>query len=170
MLEETEIYVRMKGWLHNNHWKIIGGEPPGGTNDIPVIELKNPLYLKKGSKGSKKIDLIAFKQGYFLFLELKPVFSYQDIKKLNEVCGEKKWRISFMKALVERKIHEELNIRPEIEANYVDSDEYYVKAVGFNDTGKLGPHDFVTFLVSENEVRVVFGNKLKNEIRQLFTF
>lgn len=169
MLDETQIYILMKRWLQDNNWKILGGEPPGGTNDIPLIELKDVSYTKKGSKGSRKIDFVAYKQGYFLFLELKTIFSYSDIKKLNEVIGETKWHHAFIRTLKEKNIYKELRISTEMEIKYATSDKYYIKAVGFNDTGKLGPQDFVTFLLSDNRVKVIIGTKLKNQIRQLLS-
>lgn len=167
MLNETVIYILMKEWLQKNYWKVLGGQPPGGTNDIPLIELKDPSYIRKGSRGSKKIDLVAYKKGYFMLLELKPKPSNSDVRKLNEVVGESKWRAAFLKALKEKRIYDTLCISIELEPEYVESDKYYVKAVGWNNLGKLGPQDFVTFLLSHNRVEVVIGPKLNNTIRQL---
>jgi hypothetical protein len=79
MIEENFIYQILKKYLREQNWIILGGEPPAGTNHIPVIEVRDPLNFKKGSKGSKKIDLVAFKSSFFLLLELKPSYSYYDI-------------------------------------------------------------------------------------------
>ncbi len=79
MIEENLIYQILKKYLREQNWIILGGEPPGGTIHIPIIEVRDPLNFKKGSKGSKKIDLVAFKSSFFLLLELKPSYSYYDI-------------------------------------------------------------------------------------------
>lgn len=168
ILDETEIYLLMKRWLKDNGWIVLGGEPPGGTNDIPLIELKDIDYTKKGSKGSKKIDVVGHKQGYFLLLELKALFSYSDIKKLNQITGETKWRAAFIRALKERSIFNDLQIQPEMESEYIATSKYYVKSVGFNYTGKTGPEDFLTFLLSDNKVKMIIGKRVKIEVKRLF--
>ena len=45
-------------------------KPPHGTDHI-VFEMHDSDYVGKGSKGSKKIDLLAYKKHYFLLIELK---------------------------------------------------------------------------------------------------
>jgi hypothetical protein len=57
MSEESVVYQKLKEYLQQQNWIILGGEPPGGTNHIPVIEVTNSLNLEKGRKGSKKLFL-----------------------------------------------------------------------------------------------------------------
>ena len=60
--------------MRNLGWNILGGEPPGGTDfELPVIEMKGSDL--GSSLGSKKIDLICFKDNFFLLLELKKIFA-----------------------------------------------------------------------------------------------
>jgi len=165
MLNENQIYQKFKTYLLEHNWNILGGEPPGGTdNDVPVIELKDPDNTRGGSTGSKKIDLICFKEEHFLLLELKKIFAESDITKLNDICGSEIWRKEFLHALREKH-----RLPPNLqEENYTDNDELLIKALSFNDTGKKGPEDFITFLVSNNNIQTHFGANITENIRNLF--
>jgi len=90
-LKEPEIYLLAKRLLKKNDWEIIGGEPPDGTDNIPRIEIHDPNNKNKGSGGSKKIDLIAFKDEKLLLLELKTYFDATDILKLDDIVSKKDW-------------------------------------------------------------------------------
>lgn len=168
MLSEPEIYLRMKGWLREKKWKILGGEPPGGTNDIPIIEIKTSHYHGKGSYGSKKIDLVGYKEGYFIFLELKTKYSRYDIEKLNTITSESVWRRAFIRALNEKLVLERANIiLPYETSSYVSSSNFFIKGVGFNYTGKLGEKDYVTFIPSGSTMKPIIGPAVKREAREL---
>ena len=165
MLNENQIYQKFKTYLREHNWDILGGEPPGGTdNDVPVIELKDPNNTRGGSTGSKKIDLICFKEEHFLLLELKKIFAKSDITKLNDICGSEIWRKELLHALKEKH----LPLADLQEENYTDDDELLIKALSFNDTGKRGPEDFITFLVSNNNIQAYFGANITENIRNLF--
>src|SRR4051812_5227569 len=110
MIEENLVYQILKKYLRQQNWIVLRGEPPGGTNHIPVIEVRDPLNFKKGSKGSKKIDLVAFKSSFFLLLELKPSYSYSDICKLNELLKYPSGRESFLNALLAKGLLKSNNI------------------------------------------------------------
>jgi len=168
MLTETEIYLRLKLWLQERSWIILGGQPPGGTNDIPIIELKDPEHKMKGSKGSRKIDLVAFKASYFLLTEVKEIFAHSDIKKLNEIVAERKWRIALLKALAERRLFELHGIPCPREALYLATPSKYIKAVSFNYTGRLGPRDFVTFVPSPGGITPQIGADVTRTAEELF--
>ena len=163
MLTESEIYIKFKKHLRSLGWNILGGEPPGGTDfELPVIEMKGSAL--GSSLGSKKIDLICFKDNFFLLLELKKIFAESDITKLNDICGSEIWRKEFLHALEEKH-----RLPPNLqEENYTDDDELLIKALSFNDTGKKGPEDFITFLVSNNNIQAHFGANITENIRNLF--
>jgi hypothetical protein len=167
ILTETEIYLCLKVWLREHAWRIIGGEPAGGTNDIPIIEIKNVEYESKGSKGSRKIDLVAFRDGYFLLIEVKATYAYSDIKKLNEIVAERKWRIAFLNALREKRVFELCDIPSVDEREYLDNASKYIKAVSFNYTGQLGPKDFVTFIASTQGIKALIGAKVSHAAEEL---
>lgn len=171
-LSETDLYLALKKWLQERDWLILGGEPPGGTDVIPVIELKDVEYTKKGSKGSRKIDLICYKNDYFLLVEVKERCSYSDIKKLNEIVSEKKWRNAFIRALKEKQalsIKKVLSSLNELE--YIEKEDFYIKAIGFNDSKTNScPSDFVIFIPTRSEeIKTVFGSDISIDKQRLFT-
>jgi hypothetical protein len=84
-MREDEIYILCKSFLREEGWKIIGGQPPRGTDHYPVIEIKSDSNASKGSLGSFKPDLVAIKEGYVLLCECKPTFDPTDVAKLHEV-------------------------------------------------------------------------------------
>lgn len=171
-LSETKIYLILKGWLQDHGWLILGGEPPGGTNVIPVIELKDAEYTKKGSKGSKKIDLVCCKKDYFLLIEIKESYSYSDIKKLNEIVGEKKWRRALIRALKEKQMPFIEKVVSSIkESEYIEKKDFYIKAVGFNDSKASScPSDFVVFIPIKTEgINIIFGSDISISKQKLLT-
>lgn len=169
MLTEIEIYLRLKLWLREHTWRILGGEPPGGTDDIPIIEIKDSEHKMKGSRGSRKIDLVAFRDSYFLLIEVKTIYSCFDIKKLNKIVAERKWRIAFLNALREKRVFELHGISSLDETQYLDSTSKYIKAVSFNYTGQLGPEDFVTFLPSLEGIETRIGAGVSYIAEELLT-
>ena len=166
MIREDEIYVRIKQFLTSKGWIVIGGEPPNGTNNIPRIELKDMETKEKGSKGSKKIDLVFFKDGYFLLNELKSIFNQKDVNKLNEITQNEKWRKSFINALYEKKIFKWNNIKINPE-DYIKSNAYLIKSISYSIGSKI-PNDFVVFVVDKEKITIKFGLNINNIIKSLF--
>jgi hypothetical protein len=115
--------------------------------------------LEKGSKGSKKIDLVAFKSSFFLLLELKGSYSYSDIYKLNALIKHPSGREAFLNALLAKGLLRSNNMNIDYQ-EYIISSHYLIKAVGFNASNKLAPEDFITFLVYTNFVRPSFGKQI----------
>lgn len=165
MLDEGKIYVVIKEWLKAQGWSIVGGEPPGGTNAVPRIEIKAPHYAGRGSKGSKKIDMIGFKKGYFLLIEIKPRQSSSDAKKLREVVSRKELRIAFIRALLEKRVLPSAAL--EIES-YVESSKYLVKSQAFSVPLISPADDFIFFIVSSSGVICRFGSSISDYVRSLF--
>ena len=86
-MNETEVYMATKIALKQLGLKIIGGQPPNGTDSFPVIEIADGDILDKGSKGSFKPDLIAFHAmtQKIVVVECKPEFSMSDVDKLHQM-------------------------------------------------------------------------------------
>jgi hypothetical protein len=84
-LNETQVYISVKNYLLEKGWHVIGGQPPSGTDHLPVIEIRDPTYKGKGSKGSYKPDLIAWHNSKLVIIELKPSFNQPDRAKVNGV-------------------------------------------------------------------------------------
>src|SRR3989338_2654144 len=166
MVSETEIYLKLKRELPKKGWILIGGEPPDGTNSMPRIELKDYSNISKGSKGSKKIDLVFFKGGFFLLLELKEEYDYSDVKKLNEIAQDEKWRNAFITALKEKKALELKNISID-QQNYIHSNNLLIKAIAYSE-GTAKHDDFVTFIVDKFGINLHFGSGISENIKQLF--
>lgn len=166
MVTETQIYLFLKRFLPEKNWILVGGEPPDGTNSMPRIELKDEHNLSKGSKGSKKIDLLFFKAGYFLLLELKEKYNVSDVDKLNEIAHNEKWRKALIKALEEKKALESKGIKIE-KSNYILSDKFLIKAIAYSE-GKALPEGFVIFILNENNLKLNFGNEISDSVKRLF--
>ena len=101
-------------------------------------------------------------------LELKKQFANSDVEKLDEITNSQDWRKAFFNALKERNIL----IRNDIEideSQYINSKILFIKALGFNESEKLGPACFITFHVNDNSVKLTLGNELSNEIKDLFS-
>jgi hypothetical protein len=166
MLNENEVYQLLKPYVENLGWIVLGGEPPGGTDHIPVIELKDPANLSGGSKGSKKIDLVFFRDNNFLLLELKEIFAQSDVDKLDDIVSSDVWRKSFFNAIRDKSIHLRHNI-PLTENN--ESQYHLIKALGFNKKDGLSLPDYILFHVNENNsVEIECGTKITDKIKNLF--
>jgi len=130
VLSESEIYVYSKRFLRNCGWKLIGGEPPGGSDGLPRVEAKHPDVDVKGSEGSKKVDIIAYRNGYVLLLELKSTFDRADIEKLDELVGERRWRRSLLRAFEERNAISRAGIADQSLPQKILSGAALVKGIG----------------------------------------
>lgn len=130
VLSESEIYVYSKRFLRNCGWTLIGGEPPGGSNGLPRVEAKHPEVTTKGSQGSKKVDLIAYRDGHVLLLELKSTFDRDDIRKLDEMVEEQRWRRSLLYACEERNALSRAGVTDQGLPQRILSGEALVKGIG----------------------------------------
>lgn len=83
------MYVRAKAILADRAWVVVAGQPPRGTNHLPVVEVKDPLRESKGSGGAYKPDLIAWHSGWFLLVECKPGLDANDAAKLGAILGSR---------------------------------------------------------------------------------
>ena len=101
------IYIGIKKYLRNDGWQILGGQPPSGTDHLPVIEIKKTHGELKGSGDSFKPDLLALKEGLLMIFELKPRYSDSDVRKLDAVLKDPKRIENFWRELEERKIRTE---------------------------------------------------------------
>jgi hypothetical protein len=88
-LQEDEVYVGAKKLLIANGWTLLGGQPPRGSNHLPVIEIKWPERTSKGSFGAYKPDLLAYKDDKILLIECKPRLDWGDIDKLQSILSDR---------------------------------------------------------------------------------
>jgi hypothetical protein len=103
-MSEDEIYIYTKEWLIAKGYDILGGQPPNGSDDIPVVEIKKEKNQNKGSKGSFKPDLVAKDSKEILVVECKPKYDKDDEEKLNQVLIKKKRQQLFVEELLQRRL------------------------------------------------------------------
>ena len=103
-MSEDEIYIYTKEWLIAKGYDILGGQPPNGSDDIPVVEIKKEKNQNKGSKGSFKPDLVAKDSKEILVVECKPKYDKDDEEKLNQVLINKKRQQLFVEELLQRRL------------------------------------------------------------------
>ncbi len=88
MTIEMDLYIDLKRYLRSQEWELIGGQPPSGTDHLPVLEMKTHVGAMKGSKESYKPDLVAYKTNQLLIVEIKPSYSASDNAKLLTILAE----------------------------------------------------------------------------------
>jgi hypothetical protein len=86
-VREDEIYVAAKALLRKEGWRLLAGQPPAGSDHLPVVEIKDPLREGLGSRGAFKPDLIAHRSGTVLICECKPLYDRRDEAKLLSVLS-----------------------------------------------------------------------------------
>lgn len=103
-LPEDLVYIRTKRILQSHGFTIIAGQPPRGTDHLPVIEIKAPGGRPKGSGGAYKPDLVALRTPWLLLGECKPEEDLGDIAKLREILGSDERRMALEAELACRNL------------------------------------------------------------------
>ncbi|MDR3448249.1 MAG: hypothetical protein P4M15_00595 [Alphaproteobacteria bacterium] len=122
-MREDEIYVVSKEWFKSRGFIPIAGQPPNGSDNIPVIEIKDPDQLAKGSKGSYKPDLVFANDAYVVLVECKPAFNMGDKLKLEQIAGSLSRQGAFYDELVSRRMLEKSGLKP----SYPTKEEFIKK-------------------------------------------
>lgn len=163
LLSESEIYVYSKRFLRDRGWKLVGGEPPGGSDGLPRVEAKHPDKDEKGSRGSKKVDILAYKGGKLLLLELKSRFDDGDVVKLDELAGELWWRRALHDACLERNAFQRAGVVDGDLPRRVLSGAALVKGIGIAHHHEV-PDDYVRLTLHDHdEIDVRIGSKCRLE-------
>lgn len=157
VLSESEIYVYSKRFLRDRGWRLVGGEPPGGSDGLPRVEAKHPEKEVKGSEGSKKVDILAYRGGKLLLLELKSMYDERDVEKLNELANERRWRRSLMEACTERNALERANVHDSSLPQRILSGEALVKGIGLGQYHSVPPEYVLLTLHSARDIDVHVG-------------
>jgi hypothetical protein len=105
-MREDAVYLAAKRWFQNRGFVVLAGQPPGGCDNIPVIEIKDDLAKEKGSRRSFKPDLIVANDSFFLVIECKPLDSKADELKLMEVDSSPARRRALYREVTQRGIFE----------------------------------------------------------------
>ena len=106
MVDEDTVWYYTKERLNSGNFRIIGGEPPGGSSPYPRIELREPGNTSKGSRGSRKFDLYILHDGCIILCEAKDSAAKveKDIEKLNDTIDSPEWAGALWDALEQRRL------------------------------------------------------------------
>jgi hypothetical protein len=152
-LNETQVFLAVKQYLIREKWQVVGGQPPSGTDHLPVIEIRDPLHRGKGSKGSYKPDLIAWRASILAIIELKPTFNQPDRNKVNQVLNSPDRLDSLWESLIQRNI--ELGSYGKIVD--VRAQSRVVGGLGYGGN-KVDHPELWRFFVNDGEVEVTPGS------------
>ncbi|MCG3584666.1 hypothetical protein L9Z42_14680 [Clostridioides difficile] len=140
-LSEEEVYIGTKNFLLKNNFILLGGQPPRGTDILPVIEIKSKSNIDKGSRDSYKPDLLAYKDGFFYIIECKPKYCKSDIDKLQSILTSDTRISCLYYELKQRNIFNNINFNKDI-----DSFKSSLKGV-VSYSGKLITNNIVSHII-----------------------
>ena len=152
-LNETQIFISVRNYLLENDWQVIGGQPPSGTDHLPVIEIRDLKNKGKGSKGSYKPDLIAWHESNLVIIELKPSFNQPDRDKINEVLNSPERTRSLWESLIQRNI----SLGKFGNISEVQGNSRVVGGLGYGGT-KVEHPELWRFFVKDGKVEVTPGS------------
>lgn len=104
-----ELYISTKRQLKKDSWILLGGQPPSGTDHLPVIEIKQDHENNSGSKNSFKPDLVAYKENQIRVFEIKPKYSESDEVKLISFLRDERRIASFWAEIEARSISKQID-------------------------------------------------------------
>lgn len=150
---ETQVFISVKEFLVSQGWHVLGGQPPSGTDQLPIIEIKDPGFRGKGSKGSYKPDLVAWHNSCLAIIELKPKFSKSDRDKVSEVLNSPERLSSLWQGLIERNI----TLQDSRKISDVKNSSRIVGGLGYGGT-RMEHSELWRFFVDNGEVEVTPGS------------
>lgn len=100
-INESFVHVAMREYLKKKGWLLIAGEYPNGSDDeLNVLSISDPSVARDNSPDPRRHsigeiipDLVAYKSGCILIIEAKPLYSYEDKEKLNDLLCNAKDRL-----------------------------------------------------------------------------
>lgn len=152
ILDEEHVYTGTKRFLKNNGFLILAGQPPRGVDHLPVIEIKDPSFVDKGSKNAYKPDLVAFKNNNFFIIECKPQYDLGDYDKLKSILSSNERLHAFYNELTQRGLLRKNNIN--LSFNYFKSNIFgvlsYSSDVTINDLYYIKINNWIKGYVNTN--------------------
>jgi len=103
-ISEEQVYLWLKKYVRSNEGYLIGGQPPSGTDHLPVLEIRDPANADRGSRESFKPDLVFALGGHIFIVEIKPGFSKSDRAKQLSLLRSPQRIEMFWEELQRRKI------------------------------------------------------------------
>ena len=105
-MREDEVYRASKKWFVDQEFQLLAGQPPRGTDRLPVVEIKAPNGKGKGSLGSFKPDLIVANSNVVLIVECKPRYDKGDVEKLLSIRDDLRRLDALVSELRQRRLFE----------------------------------------------------------------
>jgi hypothetical protein len=142
LTDEDTVWYYTKERLNSGGFRVIGGEPPGGSSPIPRIELREPENHSKGSRGSRKFDLYILFDGRIILCEAKDsaVKVDDDIFRLDSTVDSEDWTGALWDAMDQRGMIHKLNLPPRGE--FIDNrHDILRKALAIPHTPSFAPPD-----------------------------
>lgn len=92
-MREDLIHVAVRRYLRHNNWQLIAGQFPNGSDDeLPSLNVLDPIVARDNSPAPRhhsldKIvpDIVAYSQGILLLAEHKPHYSFSDEQKIENL-------------------------------------------------------------------------------------
>jgi len=100
---EDLIYILTKKFFLKKNFTLIAGQPPSGSDNLPVIEIKTNKK-EKGSKDSYIPDLVVMNYDYVVIIECKPRFNQGDIDKIDEIDNNELRIKNFYNEIISRNL------------------------------------------------------------------
>ena len=102
-MREDLIYILTKKFFLKKKFTLIAGQPPSGSDNLPVIEIKTNKK-EKGSKDSYIPDLVVMNYDYVVIIECKPRFNQGDIDKIDEIDNNELRIKNFYNEIISRNL------------------------------------------------------------------
>jgi len=126
--KEEEIYLKFKDKMLQEGWVLVAGEPPKGTENRPVLEIKPKKT--KGSKNSIKPDAVFLRTDELLIVEFKEKFSKEDEARMIGLIESKSLKNSLKEAIEEKGNIKDQFSRPldmyQVKTGLVNNDHHEV--------------------------------------------
>jgi len=102
-MREDLIYILTKKFFLKKNFTLIAGQPPSGSDNLPVLEIKTNKK-EKGSKDSYIPDLVVMNYDYVVIIECKPRFNQGDIDKIDEIDNNELRIKNFYNEIISRNL------------------------------------------------------------------
>lgn len=166
LVREDVVHYAVRRFLKQYGWHLLAGQYPNGSDDeIPCLNVMDPGLAcdnspdsRRHSKNKLVPDLLAYRDGILLIIEMKPRYDAKDEKKLEYLLHER--RADFLSSL--RRLAET--------KGYVFScpveDLVTIPCLGMS-TGVLCPHrsDYAYFTVVDPETVFFRGNTMLVDVK-----
>lgn len=158
-MREDLIHVAIRRFIPPLGWQLIAGQYPSGSDDaLPALNIVDPTVARDQSPDPRRHaadkqvpDLVAYKAGVMLLIEMKPRFSAEDEAKLIGL-------LTYRRADLLLALDAFLTVR-RIALPTPTSQLIFVPCLGFGAGSRYVPHpDFCYFLVRDLNTVDFIGN------------